>query len=92
MDEARQQYEEALKIYRQLAQQNPGEYLPYVAGALNNLGVIDRNQKRIEESRAHYNEALNLYRKLLQRDSKYAGDIARVEAALQELGKKAPSQ
>ncbi len=92
MDEARQHYEEALKIYRQLAQQNPDEYLPYVAGTLNNLGVIDRNQKRIEESRAHYTEAMTIYRKLPKVTSKYAGDIARVEAGLQELGKKAPSQ
>ena len=68
MDEARQQYEEAWKIYRQLAQQAPDEYLPLVAGMLNNLGLLDRNQKRIEESRAHYNEALRLYRKLPQRD------------------------
>ncbi len=92
MDEARQQYEEAWKIYRQLAQQAPDKYLPLVAGMLNNLGLLDRNQKRIEASRAHYNEALDLYRKLLQRDSKYAGDVARVEAALEELKKGAPSQ
>ena len=37
MDDARQHYEEALKIYRQLAQQNPAKYLPDVAMTLNNL-------------------------------------------------------
>ena len=79
--------EEALKIHRQLAQQDPDKYLPYVAGTLNNLGFLDRNQNRIEEARAHYNEALDLYRKLLQRDSKYAGDVARVEASPGRDGK-----
>ncbi len=89
----RKRNEEALKIYRQLAQQAPDKYLPYVAGALTNLGILDKNQKRIDESRAYYNEALDLYRKLAQRDpSKYANDIARVEAALKELKKGAPSQ
>ena len=82
-----------MKIYRQLAQQAPDKYLPYVAGALTNLGILDKNQKRIDESRAYYNEALDLYRKLaLRGPSKYANDIARVEAALKELKKGAPSQ
>ena len=85
MDEARQHYEEALQSYRQLARQDPDKYLPYMAGTLNNLGVLDRNQNRIEESRAHYQESLSLLRKLVQADSKYAGDVARVEASLQEL-------
>jgi tetratricopeptide (TPR) repeat protein len=92
MDEARQHYEEALKSYRQLAQQDPDKYLPYVAGTLNNLGFLDRNQNRIEESRAHYSEALSLFRKLAQGDNKYAGEVARVEASLQELDKKVHSQ
>ncbi len=91
-EEARQHYEESARIYRQLAQQNPGEYLPYVAGALNNLGFLDGRQNRIEEARAHYNEALDLYRKLLQRDSKYAGNVARVEASLEELAKMRPAK
>jgi tetratricopeptide (TPR) repeat protein len=85
MDEARQHYEEALQSYRQLARQDPDKYLPYMAGTLNNLGVLDRNQNRIEESRAHYQESLSLLRKLVQADSKYAGDVARVERSLQEL-------
>jgi tetratricopeptide (TPR) repeat protein len=39
MVEARQDYEEALKTYRQLAQQNPEIYLKWVAITLNNLGL-----------------------------------------------------
>jgi hypothetical protein len=36
---------------------------------------------------------MTIYRKLAQGDpARYAGNIARVEAGLQELGKKAPSQ
>ena len=49
MDDARQHYEEALKIDRQLAQQNPAVYLPDMAMTLNNLGRVDRLQNRIEE-------------------------------------------
>jgi tetratricopeptide (TPR) repeat protein len=92
MDEARLHYEEALKIHRQLAGLNPVVYLPYVTMTLSNLGRVDRLQNRIEESRAHYQEALSLLRKLAQGDSKYAGDIARIEASLEELNEKAPSK
>ena len=92
MEEARQHYEEALESYRQLAQQDPDKYLPYMAGTLNNLGILDRNQNRIEESRAHYQESLSLLRKLVQADSKYAGDVARVEASLEELDREGHSR
>ncbi len=88
MDEARQHYEEAMKFYRQLAQQDPNTYLPYLAIALDNLGNLDRTQNRIEESRVHYQEALRLY----QGDSRYAGNVARLETILQELDKKVHSQ
>jgi hypothetical protein len=59
---------------------------------LNNLGKVDQLQNRSKESRAHYQEALSLFRKLVQSDSKYAGDVARVEASLEELDEKAPSK
>jgi tetratricopeptide (TPR) repeat protein len=91
-DDACQHYEDALKSFRQLAQQNPDVYLPSVAETLNLLGILDGSQNRIEESRAHYQEALGLFRKLVQGDNKYAGDVARVEAALEELEKRAPSR
>jgi len=63
-----------------------------LAMTLNNLGKVDQLQNRIGESRAHYQEALSLLRKLVQVDSKYAGDVARVEASLEKLDEKAPSK
>jgi tetratricopeptide (TPR) repeat protein len=93
MDGARQHYGEALKIHRQLAEQDPAVYLQDMAMTLNNLARVDRLQNRIEESRAYYTEALTAYRKLAQGDrARYAGDVARVEASLEDLGRKAPSQ
>ena len=87
MDQGQQHYEEALKIGRQLAQQNPAEYVPEVATTLANLGTVEGRQNRIDEARAHYQEALSLLLKLSQGDKKYAGDVANVEASLQELDK-----
>ena len=91
-DDASQHYEDALKSFRQLAQQNPDVYLPSVAETLHVLGILNGSQNRVEESRAHYQESLSLFRKLLQGDIKYAGDVARAEAGLEELEKKAPSR
>jgi tetratricopeptide (TPR) repeat protein len=89
MDEARQHYEEAAKIDRQLAARDPAVYLPNLAMELSNLGRVDRIQNRIEESRANYTEAVSIYRKLAQDDpARYGGSVARVEASLEELGKK----
>ncbi len=87
MEEASQRYEEALKIRRQLAQQNP-EYLPALAMALNELALVEGEQNRSGESRGHYEEALSLFRNLSQSDNRYAGDVARVEASLQQLNQK----
>ena len=92
MDDARQHYEEALKINRQLVEQNPAVYLPDMAMTLSNLGRVDQLQNRMDEARQHYEEALNLLQKLSQGDKRYAGDVARVEASLEKLEKKAPSQ
>ena len=85
--------EEVVKIHRQLAEQNPAVYLPNMAMTLNNLGRVDRLQNRTEESHVHYTEAMTIYRKLAQGDPvRYAGDVARVEASLEELEKKVPSR
>jgi hypothetical protein len=76
-----------VKIYRQLAQQNPGSYLPGLAGTLTNVAILDGLQKRGEQSRADYAEALTIYRRLAQGDpARYAGDVARVEVSLRNLG------
>ena len=67
-EEAGQHFEGALKICRQMAQQNPDQYLPKVAGALNNLGFVERDQKRMEEARKRYEEALKIRLQLAQQD------------------------
>ncbi len=93
VDDARQHFEEALRISRQPVQQYPDKYLPDLAGTLTSLGYLDQLQKRIEESRVYYTEAMIIYRKLAQGNpARYAADVARVEASLEELGKKVPSR
>jgi protein O-mannosyl-transferase len=64
LDEARRQYEEAVRLYRQLAQQNPDAYLPNLASTLGNLGNLARRQNRFDEASQHYSEALLDYRRL----------------------------
>ena len=46
--------EEALQIFRDLAQKNPEAYLPDVATTLSNLGVLNRDQKQMEEARKEF--------------------------------------
>src|SRR2546430_7365287 len=58
IEEARKEYEETLKTYRELAQKDPETYLPYVAATLNDLGILDSDQNRIEEARKEFEESL----------------------------------
>src|SRR5205823_6218617 len=64
---ARKGFEEALKIYRNLAKNNPDSYLPDVARTVNNLATLNRAQNRVEEARKGYEETLKIYRQLAQR-------------------------
>ena len=58
-------YTEALSSYRQLANDNPTVYLPYVAGTLNNLGnLVQADSQRRNEAEILYTEALTSYRQL----------------------------
>lgn len=66
--EAHRQHEEALKIYRTLAQQQTRTYQPHVAMALFDMGDVDRNQNHLDEARQHYEEALTIYRPLAQQN------------------------
>ncbi len=68
MDEARQHHEEALKIYRQLAQQDPNASVADMVTTLNNLANLDLSQKRPEEARRRYLEALRISRQPAQPD------------------------
>nr|HQU86589.1 tetratricopeptide repeat protein [Pyrinomonadaceae bacterium] len=60
-DEALREYEEALTIYRKLAETNPNTYLPFVALTLNNLAVLHSDQNRYDEALREYEEALTIY-------------------------------
>ena len=62
------EYEEALNIYRELAEKEPETYLPYVAATLNNLGILDRAQNRPEEARKAFEEALKIYKSFAKQD------------------------
>lgn len=88
MDDARQHYEEALEIDRRLAEQNPAVHLPDLAMTLETLGKVDQLQNRIKESRLQYQEALSLLQQLSQGDNRYRGEVAKVEASLEEVNKK----
>jgi tetratricopeptide (TPR) repeat protein len=66
--EGQKEYEEALKIYRELARKNPETYLADVAMILNNLGILDIAQNRMKEARIEYEEALKTYAELAQKD------------------------
>ena len=66
--EARKEYEEALKISRELARKNSETNLPYLAQTLNNLGTLNSKQNRTEEARKEFEEALKTYSELEQKN------------------------
>jgi tetratricopeptide (TPR) repeat protein len=84
MDEARQHYEEALRINRQLAKRDPVIYVPRVAGTLNNLGFIARYQNRIDDARQYYEEAVRIHRQLAKLNS--TAQLNVLAATLNNLG------
>jgi tetratricopeptide (TPR) repeat protein len=59
-------YEEALAIYRTLAQANPQTFLPHLAATLNNLGLLHSNKKEYKKAEKDFLEALKIYRTLAQ--------------------------
>jgi tetratricopeptide (TPR) repeat protein len=74
---ARKEFEEALKIRRELAQKNPDTYLPDVALTLNNLAILDQAQNRQEAARKEHEEALKIRRELAQKNpDTYLPDVA----------------
>jgi tetratricopeptide (TPR) repeat protein len=68
MEEARKEYEEALKIFRELAQKNPETYRPDMATAFVNLGIVYWFQHRMEEARKELDEALKIRRELADKN------------------------
>jgi tetratricopeptide (TPR) repeat protein len=57
-------YQEALRIYRQLAEVNPSVHLLYVATVLNNLAVFYRDTHRRGEAMKMYQEAQSTHEKI----------------------------
>lgn len=86
MADARDVFKEALKIQRDLAQQNPDVYLPAVATTLNNLGLLHYAENRMAEARKAYKEALKIYRTFAQvAPAAYEPDVRRVQTNLDAL-------
>ena len=76
-DGARRHYEEALRMYRSLSEQNPEAYMPSVAGTLNNLGALLQATNELEQARAYYEEALEIRREMSKQNPKaYQSDVA----------------
>lgn len=69
LEAARQNYEEALRIDSQLAQENPNAYLSELAMLLNDFGALDGIENRRKEQRQHYEEALQAFRQVQQKNS-----------------------
>jgi tetratricopeptide (TPR) repeat protein len=67
LEEAGEELQEALKIYRELAGKNPENYLPHVAMTLNNLGILHRQQDRMEDARKELEEGLKIRRELAEK-------------------------
>ena len=75
---------EALKTYRELAEKEPETYRPDVAATLNDLGIFDSDQNRIEKARKEFEEALKTYRELVQKEPETY--LPCVAATLNNLG------
>src|SRR5437868_5264942 len=61
---ARDSYQEALQIRRELARQRPDAFLAGVAMTLNNLGAAQSDLGQPEAARDSYQEALQIRREL----------------------------
>ena len=68
MPQAEGAYNEALKIYRQLADNNPDAFLPGLANILNNLGNYYRANQKMSQAEGAYNEALIIKRQLADKN------------------------
>ena len=57
-----------IKNSGELAEKEPETYLPDVAATLNDLGIFDSDQNRIEKARKEFEEALKTYRELAHKE------------------------
>ena len=87
-DEAAAEFEEALRIYRNLNEAEPDDYLPDVAMSLNNLAVLHKSRHEFEKALPAYDEALRIYSDLNEAASgAYLPDLARTLNNLANLYK-----
>jgi tetratricopeptide (TPR) repeat protein len=94
---ARDQQEEALFIYRKLAEAEPGAYLPDLAMTLNNLANLLRNLGERAQALEHYEEALSIRRKLAAAEpGTYLPNVAttlnNLGSLLSDLGERGPAR
>ena len=76
-EEALAAAEEAVRLYRTLAQARPDAFMPDLAGSLNNLAARLSDLGRREEALAAVEEAVRLYRTLAQaRPDAFMPDLA----------------
>jgi tetratricopeptide (TPR) repeat protein len=64
MQEALQEFDEALAIHRRSAEKGPDRYLPDVAMTLHDLGALYRDERRPDQARQDDEEALHIRRRL----------------------------
>ena len=77
-DEALKAVREATKLYRTLAEHNPGTYTPNLASSLNNLAGSQAENGQPHDALQTVHEATNLYRPLAEHNpAVYTPDLAR---------------
>lgn len=85
-DEAEREFQEALTIYRSLANTTSGEYLDDVARVLTNLGSLHKELTRYDKAEEEYQEALTIYRALANTTTgESLGEMAITRIQLGEL-------
>lgn len=74
---AEEQYQEALKIYRDLSEKSPDVYLPALAMSCNNLALPLFNNRAFEEAEELFREALKIHHSLSEKNpDAYLPDFA----------------
>jgi tetratricopeptide (TPR) repeat protein len=68
IEEAQTEFDQAVSIYRELAQNNPETYMDDVASTLLGLGTLYWKQGRMEEAKSPDEEALQIYRELVEKN------------------------
>ena len=77
-DEALKAVREATKLYRTLAEHNPGTYTPNLASSLNNLAGSQAENGQPHDALQTVHEATNLYRTLAKHNpAAYTPELAR---------------